>query len=182
MNLLATVIDFQTHTTAVVRALEHFKANGWDEIRTMDGLEALLARYPDDQAGNTALAQYLWGYNMWTRAQMLRGLVSFFDSIGVRDQEALRRWATSAQFKRDFEGRVRGLGPAVFQWLVMRQGVDTVKPDVHVHRVAEAAVGRPLNDADTVEVVERAARALGKKAFELDWAIWEYARGGSSSQ
>src|SRR5437868_10434 len=83
--------------------------------------------------------------------QLPRGLVAFFDSIGVRDAEALKRWATSAQFKRDFEGRVRGLGPAVFQWLVMRQGVDTVKPDVHVHRFAEAAVGRPLNDADTVE-------------------------------
>jgi hypothetical protein len=30
----------------------------------------------------------------------------------------------------------------------MRQGVDTVKPDAHVRRYAEAAVGRPLSDAD----------------------------------
>lgn len=77
-----------------------------------------------------------------------------------------------------FEGQMRGLGPAVFQWLVMRQGVDTVKPDVHVHRFAEAALGRLLSDADTVEVVVAAAHRLGMKAYELDWAIWEHGRGG----
>ena len=59
----------------------------------------------------------------------------------------------------------------------MRQGVDTVKPDVHVRRFAEAALGRPLSDADIVEVVTLAARVLGIKAYELDWRIWEGSRG-----
>jgi hypothetical protein len=60
----------------------------------------------------------------------------------------------------------------------MRQGVDTVKPDVHVWRFAEAAVGRPLDDEkDVVEVVTRAAETLGIKAYELDWRIWEASRG-----
>jgi hypothetical protein len=63
--------------------------------------------------------------------------------------------------------------------VLMRQGVDTVKPDVHVRRFAEAAVGRPLSDADVVEVVTRAARLLGIRAYELDWRIWEASRGGS---
>lgn len=70
------------------------------------------------------------------------------------------------------------VSPAVFQWLVMRQGVDTVKPDVHVHRFAEVAVGRRLSDADTVAVVVGAAHRLGMKAYQLDWAIWEHSRGG----
>ena len=61
----------------------------------------------------------------------------------------------------------------------MRQGVDTVKPNVHVRRFAETAVGRPLNDADVVEVVTRAARLLEIKAYEFDWRIWEASRGGS---
>jgi hypothetical protein len=61
----------------------------------------------------------------------------------------------------------------------MRQGVDTVKPDVHVRRYAEAAVGRSLNEAEVVEVVTGAARLLGVKAIELDWRIWEASRGGS---
>jgi hypothetical protein len=124
-NLLATVIDFHTHTTAVERAFEHFQANCFATLRTMDDLQALLAKYSDDKEGNTSLAQYLWGYKMWTRAAMLRGLVAFFDGIGIRDQEALRRWAATAEFKKDFEGRVKGLGPTAFQWLVMRLGVET---------------------------------------------------------
>jgi hypothetical protein len=67
----------------------------------------------------------------------------------------------------------------VFQWLVMRQGVETVKPDVHVRRFAERSVGRTLNDQAVVDVVTRAATILGVKAYELDWAIWEHERGQS---
>lgn len=179
MNMLETVLDYQLHTTAVVRALEYFRTNRWNEIRTIDDLDDLLGDYPDDREGNTALAQHLWHYDLWTRVGQLRGLVRYFRSIGVIDRDSLRGWAHRSDFRRDFEGRVRGLGPAVYQWLVMRQGVDTVKPDVHVRRFAEAAVGRPLNDADVVEVVTRAAVSLNIKAYEFDWRIWEAARGGA---
>jgi hypothetical protein len=61
----------------------------------------------------------------------------------------------------------------------MRQGVDTVKPDVHVRRFAEDAFGRQLSDDEVVEVVTRAARLLNIKAYEFDWRIWEASRGGS---
>jgi hypothetical protein len=179
MNLLETVLDYMLQTEVVVKALERFRENRWNEIRTLDDLERVLARFPEDQAGNTALAQYLWGYNHWTRAQQLRDLTRYFRSIGVIDQERLKQWALTSTFKKDFEGRVKGLGPAVYQWLVMRQGVDTVKPDVHLRRFAEAAVGRKLNDQDVIEVTARAAARLGVKAFELDWRIWEASRGGA---
>jgi hypothetical protein len=178
MNLLATVIDYQQNTTTVVRALQHFKNEHWEEVRTGADLEEVMARLPDDQEGNTALAQYLWGYNLWTRAKQLRDLTTYFRQIGVTDQGSLQRWAARSDFKRDFQGRVKGLGIAVYHWLVMRLGVDTVKPDVHVRRFAEAAVGRLLSDEDVVEVVTKAAHRLGKQAYELDWAIWELSRGG----
>jgi hypothetical protein len=179
MNLLETVLDYMLQTEVVVRALQRFREKRWNEVRTLDDLERLMTRFPEDQAGNTALAQYLWGYNFWTRAQQLRDLVRYFRSIGVVDQERLKQWALTSTFKTDFEGRVRGLGPAVYQWLVMRQGVDTVKPDVHVRRFAEAAVGRRLNDQDVIELTTQAAARIGIKAFELDWRIWEAARGGA---
>jgi hypothetical protein len=175
-DLLVTVIDFQMNTTAVVRALNYFKNERWSEIRTMTDLESVVARFEDDQPGNTELAVYLWNYRLWTRAAMLRQLIEFFDSIDVRDQSALSRWAEWAEYPRDFQGRVKGLGRAVFHSLLMRQGVDTVKPDVHVHRFAEAAVGRRLSDSDTVDVVVGAAARLGMKASQLDWAIWEHSR------
>ncbi len=179
MNLLETVLDYMMLTPVVVRALEHFRANCWHDVRTLDDLEALFAMYPADREGNLALAQHLWGYDLWTRAHQLRDLACYFREIGVDNQERLREWAHRSTFKADFAGRVKGLGPAVFQWLVMRQGVDTVKPDVHVRRFAEAAVGRQLSDSDVIEVVTKAARRLDIKAFELDWRIWEYSRGGS---
>jgi hypothetical protein len=176
-NILVTVIDFQMNTTAVVRALDYFRSERWAEIRTMAELESVVARYEDDQPGNTDLALYLWNYKLWTRAAMLRRLIEFLSSIGVRDQKALAKWAETAEYKADFEGKVKGLGRAVFNSLAMRLGVDTVKPDVHVHRFAEAALGRRLSDSDTVDVVAGAARRLGMKASDLDWAIWEYRRG-----
>jgi hypothetical protein len=179
MNLLETVLDYMLQTEVVVRALQRFRETRWNEIRTVDDLERLIARFPEDQAGNTALAQYLWGYNLWTRAQQLHDLARYFRSIGVVDQERLKQWALTSTFKSDFEGRVKGLGPAVYQWLVMRQGVDTIKPDVHVRRFAEAAVGRKLSDHDVIDLTTRAAVRIGIKAFELDWRIWEAARGGA---
>jgi hypothetical protein len=179
MNLLETVLDYMLQTPVVVNALEYFKANRWDEVRTIDDLEALMSRYTDDQPGNTGLAVYLWGYRLWTRAQQLRGLASYFRGIGVVDRDTLKAWAHTSEFRRDFEGQVKGLGPAVYQWLVMRQGVDTVKPDVHVRKFVEAAVGRALTDGDVIEVVTKAATRLEIKAYELDWRIWEASRGGA---
>jgi len=178
MNLQETVLDYQMHTIAVVRALQHYKDHLWEEIRTLDDLEMVCDRFTDDEEGNTLLARHLWGYRMWTRAHQLRDLARFFRSIGVTDQGALVGWAEGSDFRRDFEGRVKGLGMAVYHWLVMRQGVETVKPDVHVRRFAEAAVGRSLSDAEVVDIVTQAARALGIKAYELDWRIWEASRGG----
>jgi hypothetical protein len=62
MNLLETVLDYMLQTTVVVNALTYFRDNRWNEIRTLDDLETVLARYPDDQHGNTSLAVNLWGY------------------------------------------------------------------------------------------------------------------------
>jgi hypothetical protein len=177
-GLMETVLDYQMQAKAVGNALQFYRANRWDEVRTMDDLEGVLARFPDDQEGNTALAGHLWGNRHWTRAHQLRDLTAFFRSIDVADRPALKAWAEQAEFKRDFAGRVKGLGTAVFQWLVMRQGIDTVKPDVHVRRFAEAAVGRNLSDAEVVDLVTRAATELNIPARELDWRIWEAARRG----
>jgi hypothetical protein len=179
VNLFETVLDYMLQTAVVVKALEYYKAHRWGEIRSLDDLEVVLGRYGTDQEGNTALALHLWGYRLWTRAEQLRGLARHFRAIGVTDQGTLRRWAQTSTFETDFQGKVKGLGPAVYQALVMRQGVDTVKPDVHVRRFAEAALGRRLNDWDVVEVVTRAAGRLGLSAMELDWRIWEASRVGA---
>lgn len=179
MNLLETVLDYMMQTEVVVKALEHFRSECWEQVRSLDDLERLISRFPEDQAGNIGLAQHLWGNNHWKRAGQLRELARYFRSIGVVDQLMLKQWARTSSFKSDFEGRIKGLGPAVYQWLVMRQGVDTVKPDVHVRRFLEAAVGRPLSDDEIIELATKAAPRIGINAIELDWRIWESSRGGA---
>lgn len=56
------------------------------------------------------------------------------------DQDRLRRWAERSNFARDFEGRVRGLGLAVYHW----QSVESraiVADD-------EAAVSSPQHESE----------------------------------
>jgi len=173
-NLLLTVLDYQLHGRIVEKAIMFFQENRRTGIRTAADLKGLLARYPDDQTGNTRLAQYLWGYKYWNRAHQLRELLAYFESIGVTSQEALRQWAGSSSFEGDFKRQIRGLGFAVYQWLIMRQGVPTIKPDVHVRRFVESIIDRSPTDDEIVEALEEVATGLGLKACELDWRIWEY--------
>lgn len=49
MNLLETVLDYMLQTEVVVRALERFRENRWNDVRTLDDLERVMARFPEDQ-------------------------------------------------------------------------------------------------------------------------------------
>lgn len=172
-NLMITVLDLRLESTTVERALDHFRRNQAAAIRTQAELRAFLGSSLSDHK----LAKSLWGYGYGHRIEMLRGLVDFFDSIGVTDQSTLRAWAKSADFELHFRGRVKGLAYAAFKWLLMRVGTQTVKPDVHVLRFVERSLGYRLGDSETVSLLERIARDLGISASELDGRIWLYGRG-----
>lgn len=176
--LMLTVLDYQLHNKVVDRAHEHYLRLHSDAIRSIGDLAGFMSRYPNDRQGNTDAAVALWSYKHWTRLAQLRGLVAHFLSIRVVDSDSLRRWAEQAEFKRDFEGRVRGLGPAVFQWLVMRAGVETVKPDVHVMSFVASVVNYEPSFGVVVSTLESIARTIGRRPRELDLAIWELQRGG----
>lgn len=178
-NLMLTVLDYALHTAIVVNAMEYFKKHARPEIRTAAQLEAVLGRYPDDREGNLELALHLWGMRYWNRARQLRDLVAYFLARHVTTQEALCRWAVESDFARDFQGRVRGLSYAVYQWLVIRQGVETIKPDVWVKRFVQETIGRLPSDEEVVDVLVKVARMVDRGPHELDWAIWEAQRGKS---
>ena len=171
-----TVLDFRMHTNVVDRAIRHFQDGRWDEVRTLEALESLLFRFPDEREGNTAVALYLWGYRYWTRVALLRRLVDYFRARGVTSQRALSQWARNSNYERDMKGQILGIGLAVYNWLVMRQGVDTIKPDVHLKRFVRSAIGRELADSQVVDALIRTAKELNMKAYQLDWNIWEHQR------
>lgn len=181
-NLILTVLDYQLHNKIVTRAYEHYRTTHWNQVRTLRDLKFFLSRFVNDSAGNQAAAVSLWGYKYSKRMGQLRELVEYFESIGVVDQESLRQWAATNTFEEGFSGRVKGLGFAVCRWLLIRVGVQTIKPDVHVKRFIQGVIGRVLSDEATVAALEQVARELGHKAYELDWAIWEHQRGAPGAR
>ncbi|MBP8974617.1 MAG: hypothetical protein KBH93_12140 [Anaerolineae bacterium] len=176
-NLLITVLDFMMRVIVVKRAIDHYRQHARKEIADFAALKNLLAKYPDTKEGNRQIARYLWGYNLWTRVALLRRFVEYFEARGVTTQEQLRQWAFEADFEQDFKGKIKGADIAIFKWLVMRQGVEAVKPDVWIHRFIWETLGYSVNDQTAAELLERAAQELGVRAYELDWRIWEYQTG-----
>jgi hypothetical protein len=98
---------------------------------------------------------------------------------GVTTQEQLKQWASEAVFERDFEGKIKGAGFAIFNWLIMRQGIETIKPDTWIHRFIENALGYSVSDQSAVALLKNVAQEMGIKAYELDWRIWENQTGRS---
>ncbi|MDQ2687802.1 MAG: hypothetical protein M3Y28_08050 [Armatimonadota bacterium] len=174
-NVLLTVLDFQMRTTTVERAANYYQKNVKQTVNTHQELKQLLAGQPDTKAGNQEIAQYLWGYRLWTRVALLRRLLHYLESENVTTQEQLKTWANKTTFA-DFQGKVKGAGFAIFKWLIMRQGVETIKPDVWVHRFIAQAISRSVSNETAVVVLEQAAKNLDIPAYELDWRIWEYQR------
>jgi len=175
-NLQLTVLDLQLRNVIVNSAIEHYRRHRWNEIRTLQELQEALARFPDDRDGNRDAARYLWGYLYGDRLGRLRGLANWMQDHGIIDQDRLREWAHTSS-AADFVGQIKGLGAAAYAWLVMRLGVDTVKPDLWIHRFTQQAIGRDLDDTTLVDVITEAAHRVGRQARELDGGIWEMMRG-----
>ena len=60
-NLLLTVLDLRLRNPIVNNAIQFYRDNRWNEVRTLEDVEGLLARFPEDDEGNRAAAKYLWG-------------------------------------------------------------------------------------------------------------------------
>lgn len=176
-NLMLTVLDFQMHNVAVEKAIVHYQNNRQSEIKDLYALKSLLSQHNDDKEGNIAVARYLWGNRYWTRVSLLRRLVSYMESNGITTQEALHHWAKESDFEKDFKGKIPGMAYAIYQWLIMRQGIETIKPDTHLINFLESIIHHSFTERELVAVLERVAKELGLKAYELDWKIWEYQRG-----
>ena len=176
-KVLLTVLDLQMHNSTVERSIRHYWNRRQEEISELDQLEELLARFTDDQAGNTEVAQYLWGNNHWVRVRWLRGFVRFLADEDLRTQKSLIIWARGSHTKGTSRDEPSTSALPAYRWLLMRLGVDTVKPDVHLRRFAERIVGHAVSDTELIRAVTETARRLGASARELDAAIWEHERG-----
>lgn len=190
-NLMLTVLDLQLHNTIVNKAILHYRSRHHDELRSLDDLVAALETFPANSDGNREAAKHLWGYQYGDRLGRLRDLITWATKNGIIDQATLRAWAYQgdrsapsnivSDYRRDWAGQIKGLGPAAYCWLLMRLGVDIVKPDSWLHGFLKRSTGRDLDDMDLVQEICGAAGRIGRKARELDAGIWESERGGPGS-
>ena len=109
-NILLTVLDFQMQTPTVEKAARHYKDKVQFQLNSFSDLQNLLAGFPDDQEGNTQIAQYLWGYKLWTRVSLLRRLLKYLEERGITTQEKLKEWAFQSNYNLDMAGKVKGIG------------------------------------------------------------------------
>ena len=185
INVFDTVLDFQMKAEVVDSSIGFYEENRWRELRTHKALAKLISSYPNTKKGNLKLAKYLWNNNHWTRAKFLRELLTYFESVKVRNMRTLSRWGRDTVFQ-EVRGRIKtqehSMGLAIFKWLQGRVGVDTVKPDVHVLKFVSDCIGRKVKDEEAVEAVEGVAKELEIPAFRLDAAIWRHQRDKSIRQ
>ncbi len=175
-DVLETVLNFQMQEPVVVKALQYFSHNvqHQHDIHTHEQLQDALNIYPDTEDGNKAAAQFFWGNNHWTRIELLRRFLPFLASIGVTDQASLHAWAKQADFDRDFKGRVKGMGIAVFHWLLLRCGVSTIKPDVWVINFGQRVLGKRIPEDRLVTAFNDIAPLIGESLETLDVTIWYF--------
>ncbi len=191
LHLVAMALDFQLQQETVDKARKHFDLNHSFDSHVK--LRAHLGKFDNSKDGNLQLARSLWGNNHWTRAAYLRALVERFEERGIDSLITLSNWASNAEFKSDVEGQFKikdpdtervthSMGYTMFQYLRLRTGHDTVKPDSNVLTFVESAIRRKPTTAECVQGIEAAAKLVGRSARALDAAIYRPPAGLKSTR
>lgn len=178
LQVLETPINLQMRAEVVVKALDHFRRHVQAQhgIHTFDDLQTALARYPDTEAGNKEAAQWLWNNQHWTRVELLRRFMAFLKQNDLTDLDKLTAWAHQADFERDFQGQVKGMGRAAYNWLLLRLGVQVIKPDVWVLNFGERILGKRIPDEKLLNALMEIAPLVGVTPIDLDRTLWHHER------
>lgn len=114
-----------------------------------------------------------------TMTAVARNLTAFGKANDLPDDDATcKHWATAVQTleltpKLDpVVGGVHGIGPALFAYMRLRSGADTVKVDLRViRRLRAAGLGVPGTTSGLV-LCQALAAELGIRTAELDKLLW----------
>ncbi len=175
-NLMNTVLDFQMKVGPIESAVEYYEEH--HGYRTHKKLKTFVDSFPNTKTGNLKLANSMWNNNHWTRAKFLRMLLYEFEARGIKGQQSLKKWISNADFEKDiksqFKTKEHSIGIALFQWLRLRLGIDTVKPDVHIMKFVSNAIGRKTSQQEALDALILVANQTNRKASLLDAAIWHH--------
>jgi hypothetical protein len=149
-------------------------ANQHPNVNTLSGLLQLIDKY----SSPLEFSIIELNYRDAKRAKTLVGVLQYLLQVqtGFSDSSEtnrLRDWANSTK-PYDYEAlRIQGFGLSGFQYLRMLFGAQTVKPDAHIRRFVSKAVGRAVQDAHALTLLEAAGNYLAWPLATLDYAIWD---------
>jgi hypothetical protein len=103
-----------------------------------------------------------------------------FGGTNATDQQRMAAWATQAvpfrfHHRLDAVGAVSGIGPALFNYLLMRSGEDALKPDGRVKKQLKASgltTSDRIDDLDALFLAEAMAEELNKSRLWFDKLLW----------
>lgn len=176
-NTTVAVIDCvlslnRRYDAFVVPRLKTFR-NRHPEIRKIGELAELMDSYPTPLDFSIEELDY----NDENRARILREVVQFVCTIVQKsptlpEEEVLKDWALQAKPHECETLGIRGFKIAGFQYLRIRFGADTTKPDVHIIRFIADALNRRVSPYEALALLEAASKRLGHSVREVDSAIW----------
>jgi hypothetical protein len=87
--------------------------------------------------------------------------------------QELKNWAVRSTLDDLGKVKVRGFGPAGFQYLRMIYGAQTAKPDIYLKRFVARCIGRPVDEWEAVNLLEKASEREGIRLRDFENAVWE---------
>ena len=147
----------------------------WERDNKAHSLRWLAAHEPDQKSYGLRTGESA------TAAALARNLVTFADTNGQGDDEdkGCLQWAQEvaglehAPGLDPVAGSVAGIGPALFAYLCMRSGADTLKPDLRVARALRKLGFQVPADGHAILVVAHAAAAEANiSLLVLDQLLW----------
>ena len=140
-----------------------------------------------DLAANPPTFLRLREYEVPGMSDVAQVLLDYGQGLGITDEEVIcLSWAALPSIHDEHGPHdavqavldVKGIGPALLEYLRMLSGANTIKVDVRVIKsLAEAGVPVHLfKDAGIYEVCRQVANKLGLNLVELDSLLWLDAR------
>jgi hypothetical protein len=103
--------------------------------------------------------------------------MAFLQRHDLTDLDKLTSWAHQADFERDFQGQVKGMGMSGVQLVIaLRLGVQVIKPDVWVLNFGERILGKRIPDEKLLNALMDIAPLAGVTPIDLDRTLWHHER------
>lgn len=116
-----------------------------------------------------------------TMRTVATNLLELAEDEGLSDDEACRLWADGVDglqhaYRLDpVVGSVSGIGPALFAYMRMRCGANTLKADVRVTKALRGLGFTTPSDAHSViTIAQGAAAEVGLDLLSLDQLLWDW--------